>query len=259
VNGYTGVYNGASHGATGSAMGVNGENLSSLLNLGASFANVPGGTAHWTFAGNTNYTATAGQALITITPASLTITADNKTKLLGAVVPPLTASYAGFVNGETPASLDTPVTLSTTASTASAVGTYSITAAGATDVNYRIEFVPGSLKVNYNLCPLYDSTKIYQSGSTIPIKVQLCDVSGSNVSSPAIVLHATGVHLVSTMTAGVLEDAGESNPDDDFRVVGPPTSYMFNLQTKGLVEGTYELAFTAGQDPTSYTVRFQLR
>src|SRR5205085_5815852 len=55
VNGYTGVYDGNAHGATGSATGVNGENLSGLLNLGASFTNVPGGTAHWTFnAGSSN-------------------------------------------------------------------------------------------------------------------------------------------------------------------------------------------------------------
>src|SRR5204862_7931752 len=45
VNGYSGVYDGSAHGATGSATGVNGEDLSSLLNLGATFTNVPGGTA----------------------------------------------------------------------------------------------------------------------------------------------------------------------------------------------------------------------
>src|SRR5207247_8098127 len=54
VNGYTGVYDGNAHGATGSATGVKSENLTSLLHLGASFANVSGGTAHWTFDGDTN-------------------------------------------------------------------------------------------------------------------------------------------------------------------------------------------------------------
>src|SRR5438270_8434042 len=55
VKGYTGVYDGNAHGATGSAKGVKGEDLSSLLSLGATFTNVPGGTATWTFAGNGNY------------------------------------------------------------------------------------------------------------------------------------------------------------------------------------------------------------
>src|SRR5206468_1666764 len=73
VNGYSGVYDGAAHGATGSATGVIGENLTSLLNFGSSFTNVPGGTAHWTFnAGgtNANYNSAGGDAAITITKAS---------------------------------------------------------------------------------------------------------------------------------------------------------------------------------------------
>ena len=42
---------------------------------------------------------------LTVTPASLTITADNQSKVYGATVPTLTAIYTGFVNGDTPASL----------------------------------------------------------------------------------------------------------------------------------------------------------
>src|SRR5207302_3057444 len=55
-----GVYDGNAHGATGSAKGVKGEDLSSLLSLGATFTNVPGGTATWTFAGNGNYNTGTG-------------------------------------------------------------------------------------------------------------------------------------------------------------------------------------------------------
>src|SRR5262249_60494531 len=70
VNGYSGVYNAAPHRATGSATGVHGENLSSLLNLGATFINVPGGTAYWTFAGNTNYKTASGSVSIVIAKAN---------------------------------------------------------------------------------------------------------------------------------------------------------------------------------------------
>ncbi len=59
VTGYTGVYDGGSHGATGSCSGVGGENAGTL-DLGQSFTNVPGGTAHWTFTGNGNYKDQAG-------------------------------------------------------------------------------------------------------------------------------------------------------------------------------------------------------
>src|SRR5439155_680608 len=74
VNGYTGVYDAAAHGATGSAHGVAGVDLSSDLNLGATFTNVPGGTAHWTFTGGTNYFDASGDAAIDITKATATIT-----------------------------------------------------------------------------------------------------------------------------------------------------------------------------------------
>src|SRR5438445_400792 len=73
VNGYTGVYNGNTHGATGTVTGVKGENLSSLLHLGISFTNTPGGTVNWTFDGNTDYKPAGGSVTITINKATLTV------------------------------------------------------------------------------------------------------------------------------------------------------------------------------------------
>jgi hypothetical protein len=84
---------------------------------------------------------------LTVTPAPLTITADNQTKVYGAALPVLTASYSGFVNGDTAASLTTPVSLATPATIASPVGTYAITAGGASSPNYAITFVNGTLTV----------------------------------------------------------------------------------------------------------------
>jgi uncharacterized delta-60 repeat protein len=77
----------------------------------------------------------------------LTIQADNKSKIQGQPNPPLTASYLGFVAGDTPASLDTPVTLSTTATTTSPPGLYPISASGASDGNYNITSYDGTLHV----------------------------------------------------------------------------------------------------------------
>ena len=67
VNGFSGLFDGNPHGATGTATGVRAESLSSLLHLGAAFTDPPGGVAHWTFDGNTNYKAASGDAAITIT------------------------------------------------------------------------------------------------------------------------------------------------------------------------------------------------
>ena len=79
VSGVTVTYDGEEHGATGSATGVGGVNLSANLNLGAKFINVPGGTAHWTFDGGTNYNDQSGSVAIVINKADATINVQGYT------------------------------------------------------------------------------------------------------------------------------------------------------------------------------------
>ena len=82
-----------------------------------------------------------------ITPATLTVMADNKTKIYGQANPSLTASYNGFVNGESVSVLSSPAVLSTTATTTSGAGKYPITVSGAADADYTIQYVNGTLQV----------------------------------------------------------------------------------------------------------------
>src|SRR6185295_17828383 len=55
-----------------------------------------------------NYTFTYVNGTLTVSAATLTITANDKTKVYGAANPALTVSYSGFVNGDTASSLVTP-------------------------------------------------------------------------------------------------------------------------------------------------------
>ncbi|MDB5059461.1 MAG: Cadherin-like beta sandwich protein, partial [Chloroflexi bacterium] len=98
-------------------------------------------------ASDPNYTIVYVDGSLTVTAALLTITADNQTKVYGAALPTLTASYTGFVNGDTSASLATPPTLSTIATAGSHVSgsPYAITASGAADSDYAISYVAGIL------------------------------------------------------------------------------------------------------------------
>ncbi len=82
-----------------------------------------------------------------VSPAVLTITADNKTKSYGAALPALTASYSGFVNGDSPTSLTAAPTCSTTATASSPVANYPITCSGAKAANYTIGYGAGVLAV----------------------------------------------------------------------------------------------------------------
>jgi hypothetical protein len=103
-----------------------------------------------------NYTVTLVNGTLTVTPVPLTITANNQSITYGAVLPPLTVAYSGFVNGDSSFSLATQPTVTTTATAASPVGAYPITATGAADANYTISYVPGTLNIYapFQLLPL---------------------------------------------------------------------------------------------------------
>src|SRR5262249_57678686 len=73
--------------------------------------------------------------------------ADDQSTVHARPPPALTASYSGFVNGDTSASLATLPTISTSATSASHVGSYAITASGAVDADYTISYVAGTLTV----------------------------------------------------------------------------------------------------------------
>jgi hypothetical protein len=112
-------------------------------------ANAPTNAGSYTVIGtinDVNYQGSATNPLV-IAPVTLTVTADNKTKIYGMPNPPLTASYNGFVGGENTNVLSSPVVLNTTATTTSGAGEYPITASGAAAANYTIQYVNGTLRV----------------------------------------------------------------------------------------------------------------
>ena len=96
---------------------------------------------------STNYAFTYAPQDLTITKASLTITANDAARDYGVPNPTFTATYGGFVNGDDAGDLDTPPSLATTALISSAPGDYPITVSGATSTNYDITVSAGTLTV----------------------------------------------------------------------------------------------------------------
>ena len=76
--------------------------------------------------------------MFTINKAPLTITADDKSKVYGQADPAFTASFAGFVFGETALVVNN---LQLSRVSGEAVASYVITVAG-TSPNYEITLVP---------------------------------------------------------------------------------------------------------------------
>ena len=61
---------------------------------------------------------------LTIGKAPLTITAQNQSMTYGGTMPTLTASYSGFVNGDSSSSLSTAPTVSSATTATANAGTY---------------------------------------------------------------------------------------------------------------------------------------
>jgi hypothetical protein len=114
----------------------------------------------------------------------------------------------------------------------------------------------------FQVCLLYDPSKVSKAGSTVPIKVQLCDSTGTNQSTSAITLSAINVTKTSSSVSGDVQDAGNANPDQNFRFdasLGGTGGYIYNLKTQGLTTGSYNLTFSASGGTAVYSAPFQIR
>jgi hypothetical protein len=141
----------------------------------------------------------------------------------------------------------------------STVGAHTFTVTGVDNVGNTATPQSASYAVGYQVACLYDQSKYVNSGATVPIKLQLTDANGVNVSSASIVLTALQVTMTGAPTGTVAEAPGNANPDNNFRYDAASNTYQYNLSTKGLASGAYTLSFTAGSDPTLHTVSFQVK
>jgi hypothetical protein len=143
-----------------------------------------------------HYVTQTATVQIQVNPATLTVTANNASRAVGAANPTLTASYSGFVNGDTSAVLTGSPLLTTTAATSSAAGTYPITVTQGTlmAANYTFAFVNGTLSVvaapPVSLTPTATLTGSASVGYTLTIRLQ--NPSASPVSNVVLTTAALG-------------------------------------------------------------------
>ncbi len=94
-----------------------------------------------------NYNVTFIGGKLTVTKAPLTISGGTYSMKQGDPLPAFAAVYSGFKNGETSAVLSKQPTLTTTATSASAPGTYDVNVSGAEAKNYDISYKKGTLTI----------------------------------------------------------------------------------------------------------------
>jgi len=101
--------------------------------------------------------------------APLTVTGTSATIVYGSAVPAVaTPVYTGFINGDTPASLTTRATCTTTATATSPVGTYPVTCTGASSPFYAIAYSNGTVTVQTAPLTVTANAATVVTGQPIP-------------------------------------------------------------------------------------------
>jgi hypothetical protein len=260
---YSGFVNGDDPGDLSGTLTFGGP-AQGAVNVGT-YAITPGGLT------SANYVVSFVGGTLTVTPRALTIRADNKNIVLGEALPAFTATYDGFVNGDTPASLDTPTVFGTSA-TGQAVGSFGIQPSGASDANYTIAFLPGSLTVTYALGACLgeaghtilqpvnaDGTSVFKQKSTVPLKFRVCDAAGTSIANGVVSSFLLLQKTSGTATVDVNEAPISTTPDTTFRWDPSAQQWVFNLNTKNLQAGqTYRYQIGLA-DGTVIPFQFGLR
>ena len=218
---------------------VNGE-TATVLGGTLTFSRAPGenvGSYLITPSGLTssNYTIAFNTGSLTITKAALSVGADPKSKTYGAADPVFTATYAGFVNGETPAALGG--TLAFACAPGENVGGYLITPSGLTSGNYAITFNTGSLAIGKAILNITADAKTKTYGAV----------------DPALTFTATGLQFADTMAtalAGALtRAAGETVAGGPYAItqgtLAPNGNYTISFAGNSLAITKAALSITA--------------
>ncbi|MDR3724898.1 MAG: MBG domain-containing protein [Terracidiphilus sp.] len=146
----------------------------------------------------TSYYAAATPAVesFTVNPAVLAVAAQNKTMVYNSALPVLTSTITGFVNSDTSSVVTGAPSLSTTATSSSAVGTYPITVAAGTltAANYTFAFTSGTLTVTPaqgtitlgNLAQIYTGAPIAATATTTPAGLPVSFTYNASPTAPTV-------------------------------------------------------------------------
>jgi len=105
---------------------------------------------------------------LSITPAPLTISAQNQSMIYGNEIPELKYTYSGFLNDDSESSLSVKPVITTTATPGSSVGTYPIEISDAEAMNYTIAYNNATLTIEPATLTVKVQDESIHSGSEIP-------------------------------------------------------------------------------------------
>jgi len=216
----------------------------------------------WTATDPAGHSASAAQSVVVndterptvVAPANVTRTPASAS---GTVIS--TASLGTATSGDNCPGVSTPTPAGIPAGNLFPIGTTTIIWT-ATDASGNSSSALQTVTVAYGVCLLYDASRQVNSGAAIPIKLELCNAAGADLSSPALLPQAVSIGIDGSNATIAATDEGGANPSGVFRydaTLGTGGGYIFNLSTKGLASGAWHLTFTAGGQ--TYAVPFRIR
>ena len=171
---------------------------------------------------------------VTVSQATLGITASSHTVAFGAAIPTITPAYSGFVNGEGSSVLSN-LACTTTYTTTTSVGTTGSSCSGATASNYSFAYTAGVITVTQGgqTSALTISSTSVTYGSTLSLTTGGGTGSGSNSfvvdSGPCTVSGST----LSTTAAGTCMVTATKAANGNY-LVSSSTSTAITVNPKGL-------------------------
>jgi hypothetical protein len=262
TGGGTFTFDGTGHPLTATVTGVGGLNQSvpvvGCVANPTTVADSCTGTA--TYAGDDNHAGSSASADVVIKKAATTttVTFGPGPFVFKGSAYTATASVAPAAAGA--------ATIAYTGDCTNGGVTCTATATVAESANYLGSSATAKITITYSACVARSNdhdddedddrggsrAKGHESGSTIPVKIRVCDANGRSVGSRSLVVTAVGLS-----PTGSLNDSGKANPGNRFRF--DDGKYIFNLSTKSLAPGAYTLDYTIGNDPTVYHYSFTVR
>jgi hypothetical protein len=244
------VYNGSAFTATASTSPAGTPTITysgDCVNAGSSC------TATATYAGDATHLASSASATITIAKAS-----SSTTVSFGAGPFPYKGTAYTATASVSPSGTAT-ITYSGDCVNAGTSCTATATYAGSANVNGSS--ATAKITITYTVCSVSGDddedddrggsrTKGHESGSTIPVKIRVCNAAGRSIGAKSLAVKAVSVSPTGTL-------ASNSNPGNLFRL--DDGSYQYNLSTKGYAAGNYTLDYMIGNDPTVYHYAFTIR
>jgi phospholipase C len=199
-----------------------------------------------------DYSSSTVTTPLTVTPAVLTVTANNVAFTYGGSLPALTSAIAGYLNGDTRSVVKGAAVLSTTGTSTSQAGAYPISVAQGTltAANYTFTFVSGTLTIKQATPVITWPTPAPVTYGTALSGTQLdatASVSGSFTYVPhsPTVLAAGTSHLNVTFT-----------PDDstDYKTVTAGVYLVINPAVLTLTATSFSRGYLAANPTLTYTV-----